>query len=414
MLSCGIHAGSLRRTWKLSVAAAMLASLPMLVDSSVVAQTAAPAEAEQPKAVKPKPKAKAKAKAAQGETAKKDPAVAQQQIDAGIASLAAGKAELAVQQFTAALSGGSLPPALMAKAQYQRGLAYRKAGKPAMAISDLTQALWLKNGLTETERTDALQNRIAAYRDAGLPDQEDAAAVAAAGAPAKAAAATRVAESGGSSSTGSIPLVPTAKPSAGLAPTPDTAQSNSGGLSGFFGNLFGSSQPAAPTASLAPTAPETARSSWNSAVEVKQGATAPAKKVASAATRGEEQLPWLQQNGSAAPATAAPAAPIATRVKTAAAAPAPTPAAAHHKGGPYLVQVGQLKSNEEARAMAAQLKQQLVVELAGREPSIVAVQAGGFGTLHRLTFGPFVDPAEIKALCPKLLGSGHDCQTVSQ
>ena len=64
-----------------------------------------------------------------------------------------------------------MPPPQMARALYHRGVAYRKANKPAQAISDLTSALWLKNGLQDADRQDAVKQRADAYREAGLPDQ---------------------------------------------------------------------------------------------------------------------------------------------------------------------------------------------------------------------------------------------------
>ena len=57
---------------------------------------------------------------------------------------------------------------------YLRGIAYRQQSKPALAISDLTSALWLKGGLGETDRADALKQRSAAYADAGLTETGEA------------------------------------------------------------------------------------------------------------------------------------------------------------------------------------------------------------------------------------------------
>ena len=67
-------------------------------------------------------------------------------------------------------SGGNLPPAIMAKALLYRGIAYRQQKLPAQAIADLTSALWLKGGLGESDRADALRQRTSAYQEAGLRD----------------------------------------------------------------------------------------------------------------------------------------------------------------------------------------------------------------------------------------------------
>ena len=370
----------------LCIAAAPLAA--QTVDPPAAAAKAAPTKAA---AKKPK----TKPAATEAKVAKKDPAVAQQEIDAGVASLQAGKTDLAVQQLTSALTGGSLPAPLLARAHYHRGLAYRKQTKTALAISDLTQALWVKNGLAEADRADAMQNRIAAYRDAGLPDQADAESVkststavsraaTAAAAPAKVATAESAPASVLASTAARTGSISTEKPTASLAPAPDPAPStDGGGLGGFFGNLFGGSSgaaTAAPVAQAAPAKTEVASSAWSAGTEVK----APAA--------GAKVKPTGQTAALAAPVTA----------------PGPK------SNGRYVLQVAKLKTREDAQSVAAKLKQQLGLELAGREASIVAVSEGGFGTLHRLSFGPFADAAEWKTLCPKLLKAGHDCQPVTQ
>jgi tetratricopeptide (TPR) repeat protein len=185
------------------------------------ASNAAGGEAPPPNPVKARPARTA---------AKKDPAVAEREIEAGIASLQAGKAGLAVQQLTAALTGGGLRSAQMAKALYHRGVAYRQQRKPAQAIADLTGALWIKNGLGDSDRADALEMRAAAYRDAGLPDQTDP--------EAKKLAAAKPEDSSKAAAA--------APPSEGhtneamvASAAPAEASASAGGIGGFFGSLFG-------------------------------------------------------------------------------------------------------------------------------------------------------------------------------
>ena len=357
-------------------------------------QTAAPAASEAPKPAKKKPNAKPAAE--QAKAVKKDPAVAQQQIEAGSAALQTGKTDQAVQQFTAALTGGSLPAPLMARAHHQRGIAYRKLSKPALAIEDLTHALWLKNGLSESDRADAMQNRIAAYRDAGLPDQADAESSKTQ--PMMAASASRGPEQGSSSSSSRTGSIPTEKPAATLALAPESTPQASTGIGSFFGNLFGGSSGTAEAATTTASTPraEVSGSAWSAGTEVKT----PGQKIKPA-------------SGTATPA-AAPAPKAAAKVASIAQPSEPAASAPAKGNARYRLQVAQLKSRDEAQSIAAQLKQQLAPDLAGREASIVAVSAGGFGTLHRLSFGPFADAAEWKDLCPKLLKAGHDCLPLSQ
>src|SRR5687767_6649268 len=105
------------------------------------------------------------AKAAPEKKAKKkqDPAEAQRAIESALKQLQAGKAEQAVQAVSAAVAGGNLPPAVLAKALYVRGAAHRRQGRPAQAISDLTSALWLRGGLGGDEREEAIKEKAQAY-----------------------------------------------------------------------------------------------------------------------------------------------------------------------------------------------------------------------------------------------------------
>src|SRR5262249_15027580 len=99
------------------------------------------------------------------------PAEPQHAIEAAKKQLQAGRAEQAVKGLTAVLSGGNLPPAILARAFYVRGTAYRQQGRTAQAVSDLSAALWLKGGLGGEERDAATKERTQAYADAGLADR---------------------------------------------------------------------------------------------------------------------------------------------------------------------------------------------------------------------------------------------------
>src|SRR5262245_51707223 len=102
---------------------------------------------------------------------KHDPGEAQRAVDNAAKLIDAGRAEQAVQALSATLAGGNLPPAVMARALLLRGIAYRQQKKPAQAIADFTSALWLKGGLSESDRADGLRQRTAAYQEAGLGQQ---------------------------------------------------------------------------------------------------------------------------------------------------------------------------------------------------------------------------------------------------
>ncbi|MGH1418317.1 MAG: SPOR domain-containing protein [Hyphomicrobiaceae bacterium] len=109
---------------------------------------------------------------------------ARETILSGIKAFEGGDNKKAVSSLSYALSSGGLTSTDMAKALYYRGRAYRKQGRHAQAISDLTSAIWLKNGLSESEKAKARAERAAAYKTAGVaspvPVVSEAASVAAA------------------------------------------------------------------------------------------------------------------------------------------------------------------------------------------------------------------------------------------
>ncbi len=337
---------------------------------------------------------------------KRDPAEAQRSIDNGVKLLQAGKVEPAISTFSAVISGGNLPPPVMAKALFNRGLAFRKSGKPAQAISDLQSALWLKGGLVETERAEALQARIEAYREAGLPDQSNGVGDGA-GAPASTAARrakSQADEAGGKASTAAAatavataPTQPTQASRALIAPVtpsaPPAPPASGGG--NFFSTLFGGGSSAPAQAATQPTpapppAPPKADvgQAWSSITSVKTP-RAPAKEGPS------------QVAAATPPAAASPAArSAATKPDTG--------------GGRFRAQVALVRSAGEAQAVVAKLKKDYAAALAQREPSVDQATLGNMGAFYRVRIGPYNSQAEAQGVCSGLKGSGLDCVAVTQ
>ena len=220
------------------------------------------------------------------DSAKKDPAAAQRAYAAGTRAFEAGKMGEAVQQLTTALSTGGLPAPQMAKALYYRGVAYRKQGKPAQAISDLTTAVWLKGGLSDADRAQAIDNRQSAYREAGLGDTAPPVVTAPAAAPPSPPAPVVIAT--------------------GPAPAPAPTQA-----------------PAAPTAAPA-SAP-----AWQAPAVTTTGVTAAAPAQSGAPQQLSDAVSGSYVTTSPAPDTSpAPAAPA-----PAAEEPAPAPSGSSTSGG---------------------------------------------------------------------------------
>lgn len=333
----------------------------------------------------------------EGKPAKRvDPANAEKSLDAAANALDGGKAEQVIQQINSLMSGARLQGRSMGRALYLRGAAYHKQNKPAQAIADLTSALWLKGGLSDADRLAALALRSEAYRQAGLDDLAEADARKAGRTSGQtASAAPSQAPVGNAQSTRTSE--PTSRSSA--AQQPDS----SGGVSGFFSNLFGGSPNAAsvPTASanLPRDAGRPASSSrqpsvgdaWSTTVESKPAARArqPASvREETAAIPPKEEAVLKPANG-AASSVAKP-------------------------HGRYRLQVAAVRGQTEAQAVAARLKKDYAALLAGREPEVDATVIGNMGTFYRVRIGPFADAAESGTLCAKLRGIGLDCLIMTE
>ncbi len=154
--------------------AAAMMLLTAISAEPVYAQEAPAPQAPAPQAPAAKATGKAGAPAtpaaADAAQKQKEAEAAKRAYEAGAKSYQAGKFEPAVQSLSAALRGGGLSSQDMARGLYFRGLAYKKQAKPGLAISDLTSALWLKNGLNDADRQSATSERAEAYKMAGLGD----------------------------------------------------------------------------------------------------------------------------------------------------------------------------------------------------------------------------------------------------
>lgn len=429
-------------SWRrVMLASACLAASAAVAAQGLAQQPAASSGASQNSEAKAPPRAVARKKE---DKAKLDPSAAQGEVEAGINALAQGRAEAAVTSLTSALGSGSLPQAQTARALYYRGVAYRRTAKPALAISDLTSALWIKGGLSDDQRADALQQRTAAYREVGLPDQAEPPGLRAAQAAAK----------------------PASGAFTGVAPQAPQAGSSSGG--GFFSALFGggstaSSPPAAPAPEQrpAPRQPPTSVSSTSTgsvASTVGPGEAKPPTRSVPVISSAGSSLPvgfqdysepvrHVEVNTQARarqtppPATVAGAweepkvkavqqARPATQVAVATPPPPPPPspattantappqrartAAAPVPSGSLQVQVAAVRSEQEAQGVANRLRTNYAREIGGRTPTVDQTSVGSLGTLYRVQVGPFASARDTEALCARLKGDGMDCRVIGQ
>ncbi len=363
--------------------------------------------------------------------------------EAGTKAFEAGKFTSAISSLSNALSIGGLSSQQMAKALYYRGVAYRKTGKSAQAISDLTSAVWLKNGLSDADRASAMENRQGAYQEAGLGNATpigtpplDAPATAAVSAPpvaaapaAVAAAAPAPADSATSSWTAtsaksaaeasvpnlsapsgnyaglSAPDAPTlsAVPESDIAAAPaanplagvGTAIGSAGtAVTGFFGNIFGGGS----TATTAASTDVTTAAAPPAAPLPPPAPTVQAPPVAA---------DW-NSNVSVAPAGSQKPAKAEAKQKVAAVEKPRTTAA-----GKYRLQVGIVGSREEAEGISARLRAEHAASLGAAAPAIDEVTFGN-GTFYRVQVGPYASAVEPGQFCSALKPKGYDCLVVTK
>jgi cell division septation protein DedD len=348
---------------RLSLAALAATALAFASVSQVEAQ--APAKSAGQKASPKGPNAEdGEAEKAPAKKKRQDPAEAQRAIDAAVKLLEAGKAEPAAQSLSTVLGGGNLPPAIMAKALLYRGIAYRQQKKPAQAIADLTSALWLKGGLGENDRKDALRQRTSAYQEAGLSDSGEPVAPAT-------PAPTRTASAAGAPDNGS--------------PVQEGAPANP--FSGWFGGS--SSAP-----SSTPPPPQQQAPSTTASIESEPSQPVTAAPTRRAATSGWSRNTQVRGGGTAEPAVAV--------------------AAAARPEGKFRIQVGLARSQADAEALATKVKREHGAVLATRDPEIDETVVGNMGSFYRVRIGPFATAQEGQATCAKLKGPGIDCLVVTQ
>lgn len=397
----------------LAASAILLAGLAPLAAFDGPTQSTGPAK-KAPANATPAPGEEQKADDKSADDKSKSAATAERTLEAGVKAYEGGKYRQAIRAFDAALQG-TLNTQQVARALYYRGLSYRSEGKAALAISDLTAAIWLKDGLPPAEKQEAIKQRLAAYRDAGVSGVPDyAPPEPAPAAPPVASAPAASSPSSGWQAAMSEPTL-AAQPAAS-APPPSPPSSSGGGLSGFFdtitGGIFSSSSPSPspapadpvttssiPTPAASPQAEAEPSGWWSTATQV-----APAEPPPSADPPPPALVPQGVQQKSTAVAHVAVAPPV----------PQPATRPKPRASGKYRLQVGTVRSREEADLLVARLLTEHGGELGGRDPEVDEAVIGSMGTFYRVRVGPYADAGEPQELCGALRSTGYDCLVVTQ
>ena len=197
--------------------------------------------------------ARPKAAAASAETKAAEAAKA---YATGLKAFENGKPAAAITALSTAIASGGLQNPELAKAMFYRGVAQRTEKKPAAALSDLNAAVWLRDGLSATDKAVAEDHRQALLREVG--GSSGVAPVANPASPAQAEtlpwATAPSAEEPAPVQELTTAALPAATP---VAPTPDVPAASVfetvGQATGaFFGQLFGGG-----STGPAPQGPET-------------------------------------------------------------------------------------------------------------------------------------------------------------
>jgi hypothetical protein len=342
---------------------------------------------------------------------KHDPAEAQRAVANAGKLLEAGKHEQAIATLSATLAGGNLAPATMAKALLYRGIAFRQQKKPAQAISDFTSALWLKGGLSEAERADGLRQRAAAYQEAGLSQGGEVQPAATKDTRAKERAGSPSAAPWDDGTTTTAPPVP----ATALNQEQSSPPAGGGGW-GLFGNLFGGVGNALAGAGGAPAATATpdAAAILNAETTTAERPTAARRASASGWSRqaqveGERsaRVESARVENTRVENTRVETGAIAAKsepVKKEAALPEPAKTGRHMR-----IQIAAVRTQAEAKVLAAKVMREHATTLAAQEPQIDQTVMGNMGSFYRVLLGPFASAQETQSVCAKLKGSGLDC-----
>jgi len=316
----------------------------------------------------------------------KSAALVQQIFEGGIKAYNAGKFDEAQRAFEAAIRAG-LPSHQMPRVLYYRGLTFRKLGKPGFAVSDLTSALWLKGGLSEAERADAIKARALAYQESGISDVPPVPQSAYAAAPALPGRTPSPTETAMAASAAA------ATSNAPAASAPSSSPS-SGGIGGFFSNLFGGGSSSGEPKAEEPTS--TASIGGDDAFPASESVSwGPATQVTPAETR--RRAPEI---GS----------PFVTEVASVESGPAASVA----PSGSIRLQVASVRSRSEAEALAGLLVGRHADQLGGRRPEVDESVIGSMGTFYRVRVGPYANASEPQQLCTALRSDGFDCLVVTE
>ncbi len=285
----------------------------------------------------------------------------------------------------------------MPRMLYYRGLAFRKLGKPGFAVSDLTSALWLKGGLSEAERADAIKVRALAYNEAGISDVPPVPQSSYAEAPTLPGQSTDRADANGD---GRAPPAPPLRRSgrAGTRHRRARAASADSSRASVRRRIIELERDAGRGAddhrSIDRRRRDPSCAAWGGTTEVAPADAPPPQRAPEIASPFVTQVAAVDQ-----PKTSAngrrPRSPARRRRASTGCRSPPCARARKPRRWPACV-VGRHAE-----------------QLGGRKPEVDETVIGSMGTFYRVRLGPYASADEPEHLCVALRSDGFDCLVVS-
>ena len=277
------------------------------------------------------------------------------------------------------IKAGQLPSELAAKALLLRARAYEALGKYAYALADYNQALWMKAlQASDKSEAEAGRSRIMVKLGVGGDTPETS--------PAKEAAQTPQR---------SAPR-PAAQPQVAAQDTDvqttvsEERTGGTGGLGGFFGRIFGSSEKSEQQAEIQQARPP-----------VQQAAAEPSRPVPTAQSR---PAPAAQPRPR--PAQQAVTEPRVSQTSV-------SLSAGGEQSGDFAIQIAALHSEDRALYEASRVEKRYSEMLGGRTPSITVRETSDGNTLYKVIIGPY-QRGEGTATCEMLKTKGLNCMLISR
>lgn len=328
----------------------------------------------------------------------------------------------AIEIVNAALESTDISPQLAGKALLIRAQSHEKLGKVAYALADYDRAIWME-GLSAADKKAAEEGRIRVESSLGLKeetpvksaridtedsDQQHVSTPPPVAKPVKSQQQAVVASQPAPQPKQAAPQQQTTTVNASVVqpkPRPKPKEEE-GGISGFFDNLFGSSESETPQTKQPPRQAQPKPSPKPKQEE--EGVSGFVSNLFG--SESENQSSQRKAVAAAHPKRATPPAVQQTRSVN---PPPSTPVTTGSVGtGKFAIQFAALYEEDKAIAEVNRIEKKFGVELNGRSPSMLIVPTKDGGTLYKIVAGPFPKEEGV-ATCENLKLKKINCMVIT-